>query len=236
MKDYKWSRIIKYLLGGFIVGIVVGITKKGILEYIGELDINSMLQSITPYVFILATILCSIGCGGYLYFNKLLKKDAYSNEEGSLYDKNDKKINVTMSLSTIGIIINFIAFGLSLGEEIVESSIFVLIIFIVNSVIGMGEISNISLMKKIRPELNADPCDKEFKKEYFNKLDEREQFQVGRSSFKTVSAMVVSYLIVLLLCYVIIILFDITPLICLPVGGLWVLQTIILVHYSNKEV
>ena len=236
MKDYKWWSIIKYLLGGFIAGVVVGFTKEGVLEYIGEMDIDSMLQSITPYVFILATILCSIGCGGYLYFDKLLKKDGYSEEEDSLYEKNEKKINVVMGLSTVGGILNFIAYGLYLGSTTEKSIEFVLILFVINCVlVFIATIYYLVLIKKIRPEFNPDPLAKDFEQEYFNKLDEREQFQVGKSSFKTLNTMMVSYIVVLILCYAMIILLEITPAICLPVGVLCMTQIILQVHYSNKE-
>ncbi len=99
----------------------------------------------------------------------------------------------------------------------------------------MGEVGSISLLKKVRPELDADPTELGFKKEYFDRLDEFEKEKVGRTSYKTISAMTISYIIVFMICWGLIIIFEVSPIICLPVGILWFIQTVMYTCYASKE-
>lgn len=233
MKDYKWGKALVIFLVCGLVGAVLG----GGLQILGNVvettALTEALNQFAPNLFLVALACGIIGIVGYFYFNYLLKKDGYSNEEGSLFERNENKMSVVMTFATVCAIINFTAFGINLSNEL-ASGYFV--VFMVNVVLSfMGEVANISLVKKVRPELNADPVDFKFKKDYFDSLDECEKIKTGKVSYKTISAMVVVYVSVFVICWLLIMSFEISPIICLPVGILWLMQTVISTYHSCKQ-
>ena len=233
MKDYKWGKA----LGLFVVcGLVGGILGGGLQMLANIVEPTSMTEALNqfaPNLFLVALVCGVIGIVGYFYFNHLLKKDSYSNEEGSLFERNESKISIVMTFATVCAIVNFTAFGVNLSNDL-ASGYFV--VFMVNVVLSfMGEVANISLVKKVRPELNADPVGPGFKKDYFDKLDECEKIKIGKASYKTISSMVVVYVTVFVICWLLIMAFEISPIICLPIGILWLMQTVISAYHSCKQ-
>ena len=73
-----------------------------------------------------------------------------------------------------------------------------------------------------------------FKQDFFDKLDEYEKIKTGKVCFKTTSAMVVAYVITFIVCWGIIGIFEVSPLICLPIGVLWFVQTMLQLYYGCK--
>lgn len=233
MKDYKWGKALAIVIVSALVGAVVGGGLQTLENIIQKETLAEALNQFAPNLFLVAFVCGIIGIAGYFYFNHLFKKDGYSNEEGSLFEQNQNKMSVVMLFSTVCAIINFTAFGVNLLNDL---NWIYMIIFIANVVLSfMGEVASISLMKKVRPELNADPVDLGFKKEYFDKLDECEKIQVGKVSYKTMTAMVVVYVSVFVVCWLLIMAFEISPIVCLPVGILWFMQTVILGYHSCKQ-
>lgn len=233
MKDYKWGKGLGIIVLCGIGGAILGGGLQMLEHVIEPVAIQAAFNKFMPNLFFIAFICGMIGILGYYYFNQLLKKDGYSNEEGSVFEQNEIKMSVVTTFSTVCAIVNFTAFGLNLLNDL--TSIYI-VVFIVNVVLAfMGEVANVSLIKRIRPELNADPVDLGFKKEYFDRLDECERIKTGKVSYKTISTMVVVYVSVFLICWLLIMTFEVTPIICLPVGILWFMQTIILVYYSCKQ-
>ena len=135
--------------------------------------------------------------------------------------------------STACAIINFMALGMN-GPEVIGRQYVILLLL--NVVVAfVGEVANISLIKKVRPELYADPTGFGFKKEYFEQMDEWEKIKVGRASVKTMNSMGMVYVIGFLIALVCTALFGVSPMICLPIGILWLVQTILLVYHSCRQ-
>lgn len=233
MRDYKWGKglvlIILSALGGGILGGVMQM----LVNIGGAIAIKTAFTKFAPSLFFMALACGIIGIVGYFYFNNLLKKDGYSNDEGSLFDRYENKMSIVLTFSTVCAILNFTAFGVNLQNDLM----FVyLVVFIINVVLSfMGEVANISLIKKVRPELNADPVGLKFKKDYFDKLDEFEKIKTGKASVKTISAMVGVYAVVFVICWVLIMSLEVSPIICLPVGVLWLIQTLMMTYHSCKQ-
>ncbi|MGL4736191.1 MAG: DUF3169 family protein [Cellulosilyticaceae bacterium] len=233
MKDYKWGKGLAWMGVCALLGAVLGSGMIFALGFIEANEIKSILIAFAPNLFVLATISGVVGLCGCLFFNSLLKKDGYSNEEGSLYERYENKMGVILSLSTACAILNMTAFGVNLTSEI-GAGYFVL--FMLNVAIAfMGEVANIALVKKVRPELSADPVNPGFNKNYFDQLDECEKIEVGRASYKTISSMLIVYLTTFVICWILVGVLDISPIICLPVGIIWLVQTMLMVYHSMTK-
>ena len=233
MKDYKWGKGLGNIALCGLGGAIVGVGTQLIPRIITPAALKITFYQLTPYLFLLALACGIIGITGYFYFNTRLKKDGYSNDEDSLFEHYENKINLIMVFSTLCVIVNFTAFGLNFSYDI-KPMYFLL--FLVNGALGfMGEVSNISLIKKVRPELSADPVNSGFHKNYFEQLDECEKIKTGKASFKTITSMLFVYLTVFLICLFLIVTLDVSPIICLPIGLLWLIQTVLGLYYSCKE-
>lgn len=233
MRDYKWGKGLALMAVCALVGAVLGGGMTFLLGVIALSEIKTILMGYAPYLFVVATISGVIGLSGYIFFNAQLKKDGYSNEEGSMFERYENKMSVVLSLSTACAILNMTAFGINLTSTI-GAGYFVL--FMVNVVLAfMGEVANISLVKKVRPELSADPVNPGFNKNYFDQLDECEKIEVGRASFKTINNMLIVYITTFVICWLLIAALEISPIICLPVGIIWFVQTMLMVYHSIKK-
>lgn len=233
MKDYKWGKGLTVIALCSLGGMVVGSGLRTLMNITEPTAIKAAFNQFAPNLFWIALVCGIIGLIGYFYFNNLFKKDGYSNDEGSLFDRYENQMSIGMTFSTVCVILNFTAFGVNLQSDL--TSIY-FILFMVNAALSfMGEVANISLIKKVRPELDADPVNTGFRKDYFDKLDECEKIKVGKASFKTMSAMVGVYVIVFVICWLLIMALEISPIICLPIGVLWFMQTVMLIYYSCKQ-
>ena len=103
----------------------------------------------------------------------------------------------------------------------------------VNMVIAfMGEVAYISLIKKVRPELNADPLVRGFKRDIYDKLDENEKIRAGKAGAKTISVMGGIYAIVFVVCFLLVIFLVVCPIIYLPLVVLLLVHTVVYAYYS----
>lgn len=233
MREYKWGKGLAFFALCGLLGAVIGGSINFVMDTLEPTAIKMAFTQFAPNLILLALACGIIGIIGYFYYNTQLKKEGYSNEEGSFFDRHENKISIVMTFSTLCAILNFTALGLNL-RSVLPSIYFAC--FILNVILAfMGEVANISLVKKVRPELNADPVSPGFRKEYFDQLDEFEKIQIGKASFKTISTMVGVYVSVFVICFLLIATLEVSLIICLPVGILWFMQTILMVYYSCKQ-
>lgn len=231
MKSYNWKKGIWIIVISGFIGAVVGLLMS-MIEESNYLDtVVSVATSIAPSFYVIGFISGMIGLGGYFYFNGKLKKEHYCDEEGSFYDTHEKAMSIVMMCSTLCAVINFTA----LGINIFNSTPFA-ILFFVNVILAFwGEVAHVALVKKVRPELDADPLEINFNRDYFDKLDEFEKDKLGKACFKTISVMTPIYVFLFLLCYGISLIFNVSAVICLPIGIIWAVQTILMTYYNNKD-
>ena len=141
-------------------------------------------------------------------------------------------MGITLMCCTLCAVINFTALGVNLFELTTPVSM----LFMLNVCIAfLGEVGHISLVKKVRPELNADPLDPKFHEHYFDRLDECEKYKTGKASFNTLSAMIPLYGFLFIACYLLSTVFEISPAIYFPIGIIWGAQTILMTYYANKK-
>ncbi|MEG0153189.1 MAG: DUF3169 family protein [Cellulosilyticaceae bacterium] len=235
MKSYNWKKGIVFFAGCGLIGAVLGGVLKS-LEGSGAIHVFAQqVQSMAPSMFVIAFIVGLIGLGGYFYFNAQLKKEQYSDEEGSFYEKHEKAMSIVMMCSTLCAIFNFTALGVNIFNTTALANLFFPLVFANVVVAFFGEVAHISLVKKVRPELDADPLKTSFTRDYFDQLDEYEKNKTGKACFKTLTAMVPLYVSLFLACYVLSIFFNVSAVICLPIGIMWGAQTILMTYYGNKK-
>lgn len=231
MKGYNWKKLIIIMLVSGFIGALGGLGLKFLLESADKMVWVQKLNHMAPGLYIVALIFGVIGLLGYVYFNNKLKKEGYSDEENSFYEKNENALSSIAMCSTLCAIINFTAIGLNLNNN---TSIDVLLMVNVG-VAFLGEVLHIALIKKVRPDLNADPLDTKFKNDFYDKLDEYEKNKTGKACYQTIAAMTMVYVIAFIVCYAITLVFEVSPIICLPVGVIWFVQSILMLYYSNKK-
>ncbi|MGL5676564.1 MAG: DUF3169 family protein [Cellulosilyticaceae bacterium] len=231
MKDYKWKKFAITMVVAIVVGLMIGVSLRFLLATGNFEVIIENVVAVAPYTYVVATVFGVLSLLGYCYFNIKLKKENYSNEEDSFYERHEIALSIFMILATLCVIVNFTAMGLNMNTS---SPLHILIG--VNVILGfVGEVAYISLIKKVRPELNADPTDLKFSKSYFDKLDECEKNKVGKSCFQTMTAMMIVYIGMFMFCYLLTLVFDVSPIVCLPVGMIWFIQTILSTYYGSKK-
>ena len=231
MKSYNWKKGIWIIIISGFVGGVIGFFMN-MIEGSGYLQtIVSVANRLSPSLYVIGLILGIIGLGGYFYFNGKLKKEKYCDEEGSFYDTHENAMSIGMMCSTLCAVINFTALGINIFNDTPFA-----ILFFVNVILAFwGEVAYVALVKKVRPELDADPLETHFNRDHFDKLDEFEKDKIGKASFKTITAMTPIYILLFLGCYGISLIFNVSAIICLPVGIIWATQTILMTYYSNKD-
>jgi len=233
MKEFDWEKFIliafcTFLGGAFLVNLIP------IPEYIDKtIGILPKLPELALMLNWIALICGLVGLSGYFYYHTLLKKDGYSNEEGSFYDQKHNRIRIVKAFSIFCCIFTLMAFGLTMLNEMPEYYDWVMIVNLL--ICGLGEAANNSLIATVRPELEESLTGLGLNKTYFKKLDEREKERAGRASFKTMNLMGFAYCLVFLIFIVLIGVYQVSPIICIPVGMLWFLQTLTMLYYSCKE-
>ncbi len=182
-----------------LAGIIVGILCSSLLY---KLDLNSLDISINPIlVQLVPTLPLLIVILKYVSISKLIKLDNFSNEENSVYEKNQSKIIILTSISTILIIINFMMFGVNYSGNFLvftsEKAILIFMIFFVNSIFGSFlEIAYTNLVKKVEPQKNADVSQLNYNQKMLETLDEYEIQVTGKAAAKTMGYMVFVYLFI----------------------------------------
>lgn len=190
-ENNKVKNIIKLvfiLILGYIVGFIIG-TFDNMFDY--SINISPIVLQLLPSLPLLIVL---------IIFNntkRAIHKDNYSNEEVSVYAKNENKLFITLSISTVIVIINIMVFGIifsqnliSLLEESIIKVIVILIIFTINIVLSAGlEIAHVNLIKKVEPEKNTDPLDINYNIKALNTFDEHELEVIGKASSRTMCYM-----------------------------------------------
>lgn len=112
MKKFDWEKIIfialSVFMGASLFGSLVplfGYTGKGVV-------ILSKLPEPILMLTWIAFICGIVGLLGYFYYNNLLKKDGYSNEEESFYDQKENRIKIVKAFSSVCCILIFMVLGL----------------------------------------------------------------------------------------------------------------------------
>lgn len=231
MKDYKWKKFAIMMVIAIAIGAISGRLIRFTLANGSLGEVAQQLVNMAPLMYVLAVGLGIVSILGYFYFNAAFKRENYTDEEGSFYERHEKAWSVFMICGTLCIITNFTAIGVNLNTE---TSMHMLIF--VNVVLGfISEVAHVSLIKKVRPELNADPTDTKFHKNYFDQLDEYEKQKIGKACYQTTTAMNMVYVGMFLACYIITILLEVSPIVCLPVGIIWFIQAILHTYHGNKK-
>ena len=232
MKDYNWKKLIIVVVSCTILGGIVGMLTNMIISN-NPIAFLEMIEPKFYYLYIAAAIIGTISllfCG---YFFTTIKREGFSEDEGSFYQRNENKITVAMSMSTICGVLNFTALGLTITSE--GQKLYSILLLINVCLCFIGEVSYIALIKRVRPELNADPLNVGFKTDLFDKMDEFEKYKSGKAAFDTMSAMTIVYVALFCICYLTSAIFKISPLICVPVGLIWLSQIILQIVYSIKS-
>ena len=118
MKDYKWGKGIGFMLLCFFSGVGIAICKNQFKGKNSQVVIIELFSRLAPSLFVIALVCGLVGIAGYFYFDRLFKKDGYSNEKSSFYKRHKNKMSILMILCTICGILNLTAFGVNLKNRL----------------------------------------------------------------------------------------------------------------------
>lgn len=202
-KKNKKSNLFS-LIGLGLAGVVVGVFLSSLLY---KLDLNTVDLTINPILLqLVPTLPLLIMLLKHVSISKLIKLDNFSNDENSVYEKNQSNITMWTGISTILIIINFMMFGVNFSGNFLENafnsenSILVFLIFTSNAILGSFlEIAYTNLIKKVEPQKNADASELNYNQKMLETLDEYEIQLVGKAAAKTMGYMVFVYLFIFLI-------------------------------------
>ena len=184
---------IMKMIGHLVLGGIFGFIVSMLLNYVGKSGHLSILVSMkeflvnnSVYLFLLLLLIFFIPT--YI-FGRRGKKELNQAEDLSdnLYDdyiqEAEKKIDISLSLNSIFMVINFILLGMSF-EPRVDHVFIALGLFLFNVlIISFYEISTIRFIQQIDNRLKGDPVSFRFRKDFFNSCDEAEKQKILKTSY-----------------------------------------------------
>jgi len=104
-----------------------------------------------------------------------------------LYDDHineaEKKIDISLSLNSIFMVINFIFLGMSFEPRVAQIYVFLGLFLFNILVISLYEISTIRFIQQNDERLKGDPVSFRFRKDFFNSCDEAEKQKILKTSY-----------------------------------------------------
>lgn len=178
---------IKGSLPWIIIGGVFGLIWGSLLVFNININLINTFKYIGYVIFVLSVIFWFMS----IFLIISCKKNI--NTKKIDYDKMEEEIDITISLSSISLILQFLAFGLIFYGMKIEifnfKNIFNTIIYIVFIAICFS-VSYIQYLcveynKKINPEKRGNAMDANFSKEWYASCDEAQKKLIGEVCYKT---------------------------------------------------
>lgn len=165
----------------------------------------------------------------------ITKSKAFSEDEGQLEEKADKKLNIAILWGHLHFIASIPLFAVITDE----TNDFVLISALI-FLLGVGfytllQVWVINAVKSIDSLKEGDPSSFKFQRQWMNSLDEGEKFKVYEAGYKTFSFSSGMMLIVLMGSFLSKIFFNTSVLTVFLIGLMWSLQIIVFTKHANQK-
>ena len=175
-----------------------------------------------------------------IYLSHKIKKDNYNDEEESYYYQHKIHYNLTDYFNEAAMALSFIVFCFNISSplnDIYQKLVIVnsYSLFIVITLCITTQVILTRLTRKVRPDFNADIFAVNYPYQAYQKLDEMEKSTIGDAAYRTYSWMAMIFIVVLIVTFLFMVVFNINPVIILPVGFLWFVQTTIFTYLLNKK-
>ena len=236
-----------FCLAGVIIGVLVGI----FAFHAEGFDFTAMKEIIRNLIIYVAPVLLILvfafvfiySLTGYIKSKKAIA--AWDGEDEDYIEKVEAKLDVIISILTIGLILVYSIFAvcfygsfrLATDEEyfrLVPLNAATYILFIVTIFYNTFiQRACVELVKKINPEKKGDTLSVNFSKEWEQSMDEAQQLMLYEAGYRTYKVMNMVLLIVWLICTMGI-LFGMGLLPSLIVSALWLTSTITYSIYGYK--
>ena len=186
----RWLKII----GSMVIGGVIG-------AFFGGLSVSDIMDNI-PVVniaFIQTALICVVIGGGLAFVGVFLycshcrsriKKDHYSNEEDSVYEKISTPFGLASGIGTaISVTLTPLSFSILVAGNMTRNRFAIVLIMWISvmSLNLMNEISTIKVVAKIDPSKDVDWSKAKINEHFYNKLDECEKEQIGMTGAKIIN-------------------------------------------------
>lgn len=183
----KNKGFIKGSLPWFIIGGVFGLIWGSLLVFDIEINFINTFKYIGYVIFVLSIILWIMS----IFLVIRCKKNV--NKKKIDYEKTEEEIDITISLSSISLLLQFLAFGLIFYGMRIEifnfKNIFNIIICIIFITICFSasyiQYLCVEFNKKINPEKRGNAMDSNFSKEWYASCDEAQKKLIGEVCYKT---------------------------------------------------
>lgn len=171
------------VIGGFCGYYSVALGESNMRDAISNY-LYEFLRIITPYISIISFVVFVLPA--YIIYRKALKlADSWDGESEETPESIDKKLNCTVLLISIAMIVGF--FGLScilmvncgIGGSLLAFFSFI----VVELLISVIQQKTVDLTRRMNPEKQGSVYDTKFEKKWYESCDEAEKRQIGEAAY-----------------------------------------------------
>ena len=239
----KGKKTIFKFLAMLLLGAAIGF----VLGYVSELvDINgvedaalSIKAFVIDYGIWFQVVLGLIFLGPAFVLTRqgvsITKSKAFSEDEGQLEEKADKKLNIAILWGHLHFIASIPLFAVITDETNDFVLISALIFLLGVGIYSFLQVWVINVVKSIDSLKEGSPSSYKFQRQWMSSLDEGEKFKVYEAGYKTFSFSSGMMLIVLMGSFLSKIFFNTSVLTVFLIGFMWSLQIIVFTKHANQK-
>ncbi len=223
----KKNRPLRFFLTILISAFIGGVAG-GLIAFFNQ-DIHSVMETARAwfldyallFMILSVAVITVLTVIFYAAGKKIVRTTSLVEEED--FDKADNKFGVACSLTSLGIIVVFMLYGIVISQSKgILSGVIVFIIAIAIFTVLQGKI--IGAVKELYPDKKGEFLSRSFNKEWFESCDEAERYIIYAASYKAFSVMQKAFIGVMVLLVLMGLFMDIGILPFLLVGVLWGIQ------------
>ncbi|KOA20408.1 hypothetical protein CLHOM_12270 [Clostridium homopropionicum DSM 5847] len=229
MRKYK-NFIITITLAGLFGGFIGYLTKK-------EFSINLVRSMDNLYYYLFMTFfLISVVIGIISAIIMVILRAKYKEIDIEELPKHiERKIDMTISLSTIIVIISMVWVAVMVNKSVFEIKVNYVLVSAASSIISsILQVLSIRVYNRYYPDRKLNMFENNSDKKFFERLDEGEKWIAYSSSYRTFKGMKIVYSISMVVSIFLSTFLTIPIILPIFIGAMWIIQTVIYTMSARK--
>lgn len=229
MRKYK-NFIITVTLSGLFGGFIGYLTKR---EF--RISLLDSLDNLYYYLFV-AFLFISIIIGIIAIVIIAILRAKYKWVDIEELPKHiERKIDMTISLSTIMVIISMVWVAIMVNKSVFEIKVNYVLVSAASAIISsILQVLSIRVYNRYYPDRKLNMFENNSDKKFFERLDEGEKWVAYSSSYKTFKGMQIVYSISMVVSIFLSTFFTIPIILPMFIGAMWIIQTVIYTMSARK--